>query len=88
MGGPLSLNLRAVPDAWVWPYEEAGLILLGAQETNSVIAKLADRLPMLLAARKAWLALTTYLDTKGDISSVCEGANKKQRLSVLYRPPA
>jgi rhamnogalacturonyl hydrolase YesR len=29
------------------------------------------------AARKAWLALTTYLDAKGDISDVCEGTNKK-----------
>ena len=29
------------------------------------------------AARKAWLALITYIDEKGDISEVCEGTNKK-----------
>ena len=29
------------------------------------------------AARKSWLALTTYLDEKGDISNVCAGTNKK-----------
>jgi unsaturated rhamnogalacturonyl hydrolase len=29
------------------------------------------------AARKAWLALTTYLEPNGDIREVCEGTNKK-----------
>ena len=29
------------------------------------------------AARKAWLALTTYLDDNADIREVCEGTNKK-----------
>jgi rhamnogalacturonyl hydrolase YesR len=29
------------------------------------------------AARKAWLALTTYLDANGDMSSICAGTNKK-----------
>jgi len=29
------------------------------------------------AARRAWLALTTYLDANGDIGSVCEGTGKK-----------
>lgn len=29
------------------------------------------------AARKAWLALVTYLDTNGDIREVCEGTNKR-----------
>lgn len=29
------------------------------------------------AARKAWLALITYIDEKGDIREVCEGTNKK-----------
>ena len=28
------------------------------------------------AARKAWLALTGYIDADGDISNVCEGTNK------------
>jgi rhamnogalacturonyl hydrolase YesR len=28
------------------------------------------------AARKAWLALTGYIDAEGDIGSVCEGTNK------------
>jgi len=29
------------------------------------------------AARRAWLALTTYLDANGDIANVCEGTGKK-----------
>lgn len=29
------------------------------------------------AARKAWLALTTYIEANGDIRDVCEGTNKK-----------
>lgn len=29
------------------------------------------------AARKAWLALTDYINNAGDISNVCEGTNKK-----------
>lgn len=29
------------------------------------------------AARKAWLALITYIDANGDIREVCEGTNKK-----------
>ena len=29
------------------------------------------------AARKAWLALISYLDEKNDIREVCEGTNKK-----------
>ncbi|HET9571663.1 MAG TPA: glycoside hydrolase family 88 protein [Bacteroidales bacterium] len=29
------------------------------------------------AARKAWLALITYIDKNGDIREVCEGTNKK-----------
>jgi rhamnogalacturonyl hydrolase YesR len=29
------------------------------------------------AARKGWLALTTYLEPNGDIRDVCEGTNKK-----------
>lgn len=29
------------------------------------------------AARKAWLAMVTYLDDNGDLRNVCEGTNKK-----------
>ena len=29
------------------------------------------------AARKAWIALTDYLEPNGDIRDVCEGTNKK-----------
>jgi unsaturated rhamnogalacturonyl hydrolase len=32
------------------------------------------------AARKAWIALTTYLEPNGDIRNVCEGTNKKNDL--------
>lgn len=33
------------------------------------------------AARKAWLGLVRYIDTDGDVSSVCEGTNKKNDLN-------
>ena len=29
------------------------------------------------AARKAWLALISYIDEKNDVREVCEGTNKK-----------
>jgi rhamnogalacturonyl hydrolase YesR len=29
------------------------------------------------AARKAWLALVSYIDAAGDVRDVCEGTNKK-----------
>ncbi|MCD2422598.1 glycoside hydrolase family 88 protein [Niabella pedocola] len=32
------------------------------------------------AARKAWLALITYINTENDITDVCEGTNKKNDL--------
>jgi len=32
------------------------------------------------AARKAWLALATYIEPNGDIRNVCEGTNKKNDL--------
>lgn len=33
------------------------------------------------AARKGWLALTTYLDANADLRNVCEGTNKKNELA-------
>jgi unsaturated rhamnogalacturonyl hydrolase len=33
------------------------------------------------AARKAWLALTTYIEPNGDIRNVCEGTGKKNDLN-------
>ncbi len=39
------------------------------------------------AARKAWLALTGYLEPNGDIREVCMGTNKKNdRDYYLQRP--
>jgi rhamnogalacturonyl hydrolase YesR len=39
-----------------------------------------DRKTYAPAARKAWLALITYLEPNGDIRNVCEGTNKKNDL--------
>ena len=36
-----------------------------------------DRQTYGVAARKAWLALITYLDANADICEVCQGTNKK-----------
>jgi rhamnogalacturonyl hydrolase YesR len=33
------------------------------------------------AARRAWLGLAQYIDANGDVSSVCEGTNKKNDLN-------
>lgn len=50
-GGRLLLSMRAIPDAQVRPsdYESSDLVLFGTKETNTVIAKLADKLPLHLA---------------------------------------
>jgi unsaturated rhamnogalacturonyl hydrolase len=33
------------------------------------------------AARKGWLGMVSYIDSRGDISNVCEGTNKKNDLN-------
>ena len=36
------------------------------------------------AARKAWIAVTGYVDQNGDVTSVCEGTSKKDDLEYYY----
>ncbi|MEI9908277.1 MAG: glycoside hydrolase family 88 protein [Bacteroidota bacterium] len=38
------------------------------------------------AARKAWLALVTYINDKAEITDVCEGTGKKNDRAILLRP--
>ena len=37
------------------------------------------------AARKAWLAVTGYVDQNSDVTSVCEGTSKKDDLDYYYQ---
>lgn len=39
------------------------------------------------AARKAWLAMVTYIDHKGAVSEVCVGTNKKNEEKYYYDRP-
>ena len=39
------------------------------------------------AARKAWLALTSYIDEKGDVTEVCVGTNKLNDRQYYYDRP-
>jgi rhamnogalacturonyl hydrolase YesR len=39
------------------------------------------------AARKAWIALTGYVNKEGDISDVCAGTNKKNDRKYYYNRP-
>ncbi|NDV64121.1 glycoside hydrolase family 105 protein [Bacteroides sp. 224] len=39
------------------------------------------------AARKAWIALTTYLNEKGQVREVCVGTNKKNEEKYYYDRP-
>jgi rhamnogalacturonyl hydrolase YesR len=39
------------------------------------------------AARKAWLALVGYIDQNADITSVCEGTNKRNDLAYYLARP-
>ena len=39
------------------------------------------------AARKAWLAMVTYIDAKGAVSNVCVGTNKLNSLQYYYDRP-
>jgi predicted esterase len=73
MGGPLSLNLRAVPDVWVRPDEDADLVLFGTKETNNVITKLADRLPMHLVASAEEYGLLYLYPVNGHYVLVSSG---------------
>ena len=38
-------------------------------------------------ARKAWLTLTSYINTDGDVTEVCEGTAKKNDLQYYYDRP-
>ena len=46
--GRLLLGMRAIPDTQVRPsdFESSDLVLFGTKETNSVIAKFAEQLPL------------------------------------------
>ncbi|GAB3020699.1 hypothetical protein GCM10027051_27500 [Niabella terrae] len=39
------------------------------------------------AARKAWMAMVSYIDSKGAVSEVCVGTNKKNDLQYYYDRP-
>lgn len=76
MGGRLMLNLRAIADTQVRPsdYESSDLVLFGTKETNNVIAKLADKLPLHLDPKASDYGLLYVYPVNGHYVLVNSGA--------------
>lgn len=67
---------QLIDDAEAWPETSCtGMFAFGM--ITGVKEGWLDKKTYGPAARKAWLALITYIDEKGDIREVCEGTNKK-----------
>jgi len=67
---------QLIDDAHAWP-ETSGTGMFAFAMITGVKNGWLDAATYGPAARKAWLALVTYLDDKGDVRDVCEGTNKK-----------
>jgi rhamnogalacturonyl hydrolase YesR len=67
---------QLVDDAESWP-ETSGTGMFAFAMITGVKNGWLDARVYGPAARKAWLALVTYIDGNGDIRDVCEGTNKK-----------
>jgi unsaturated rhamnogalacturonyl hydrolase len=67
---------QLIDDAESWPETSATGMFTFAMITGVKNGWL-DKKTYEPAARKAWLALITYIDENGDIREVCEGTNKK-----------
>jgi unsaturated rhamnogalacturonyl hydrolase len=67
---------QLIDDAGSWPETSATGMFTFAMITGVKNGWL-DNKTYEPAARKAWLALITYIDENGDIREVCEGTNKK-----------
>jgi len=67
---------QLIDDAHAWP-ETSGTGMFAFAMITGVKNGWLDAATYGPAARKAWLALVTYLDDKGDVRDVCVGTNKK-----------
>jgi rhamnogalacturonyl hydrolase YesR len=67
---------QLIDDAETWPETSCTGMFTFAMITG-VKEGWLDKKTYEPAARKAWLALISYIDEKGDIREVCEGTNKK-----------
>lgn len=65
------------PEAWP---ETSGTGMFTFAMITGVKEGWLDRKTYAPAARKAWLALVSYLEPNGDIRGVCEGTGKKNDL--------
>jgi unsaturated rhamnogalacturonyl hydrolase len=73
---PEGMWRQLVDDAGSWP-ETSGSAMFTFAMITGVKRGWLDADTYGPAARKAWLALVTYLEPNGDIRAVCEGTNKK-----------
>lgn len=67
---------QLVDDPESWP-ETSGTGMFAFAMITGVKQGWLDERTCGLAARKAWLALVSYMNENGDIRNVCEGTNKK-----------
>jgi rhamnogalacturonyl hydrolase YesR len=67
---------QLIDDPSAWP-ETSGTGMFAFAMITGVKNGWLDAAAYGPAARKAWLALVTYIDESGDIRDVCEGTNKK-----------
>lgn len=70
-------QLIDVPEAWP---ETSGSAMFTYALITGVKNGWLDKKTYGPAARKAWLALITYIDENNDVKEVCEGTNKKNDL--------
>lgn len=66
---------QLINDAGSWP-ETSGSAMFAFAMITGVKNGWLDKKTYGPAARKAWLALVTYIDANGDVTEVCEGTDK------------
>jgi unsaturated rhamnogalacturonyl hydrolase len=66
-----------------WPESSSSAMFTFAMITG-VKSGWLDAFPYGPAARKAWIAVTGYIDQNNDLTSVCEGTGKKNDLEYYY----
>jgi rhamnogalacturonyl hydrolase YesR len=68
--------LQLIDDTGSWP-ETSGSSMFTYSMITGVKNGWLDKKIYGPAARKAWLALVSYIDSNGDVRDVCEGTDKK-----------
>ena len=67
---------QLIDDPYAWP-ETSSTGMFAFAMITGVKNGWLDKKTYGPTARKAWLALVSYIDNNGDVSNVCEGTNKK-----------